>query len=410
MDNLVAQYLKFMRCLNNRVPVLIHFHRADLIHMKDEDKSKKQLIDELKELREFKSIFENLPIGIAFLDADFRFIAANRFVTEFTGLSEQELVGKLCYDKVGEYADDPSKEGTEKVCSFCKKDECFSSRRPTITERPLGDSILRVTTIPKLDEKGDISRFLEIIEDITESRKAEAETIRVSQLAALGELAAGVAHEINNPINGIINYAELLSGKTGQEDKRQEITRRIIKEGDRIAGIVKNLLSFSAVSRHEPVVVSVNEIMSDSLALTETQIRKDGIHLTVNIPEDLPQITAQSQQIEQVFLNVISNARYALNQKYPETHDNKILEIYAEQMSVDDKPYVQVTFHDRGTGIPDKILDKIKNPFFSTKPNGVGTGLGLSISHSIVSNHGGRLLIDSAEGEYTKILIQLPSL
>jgi signal transduction histidine kinase len=181
-----------------------------------------------------------------------------------------------------------------------------------------------------------------------------------------------------------------------------------MKEGDRIAGIVRGLLSFARDRREDKHPVHVRDIMSDTLALTEAHLRKDGIRLTVNIPGHLPMISTQSQQIEQVFLNLISNARYALNEKYTGAHDGKVLEIFAESINIQDIPYVRITFHDTGTGIPARMLDKVMNPFFTTKPGNTGTGLGLSISYGIINNHGGKIQIDSVAGEYTKVIVDLP--
>ena len=166
--------------------------------MKNKKKTKDQLINELEDARqliaekekgnaryrgverkegelikELKSIFENIPFGIVYLNNKFRIISSNKFFNDFAGLQEEELKGKLCYEIVGEYSDDPTKKGPEKICSFCKKPECFKSKRPTIIERPLKDKFIRVTTIPELNKKGDISRFMEIVEDITERKKIE---------------------------------------------------------------------------------------------------------------------------------------------------------------------------------------------------------------------------------------------
>jgi signal transduction histidine kinase len=138
-------------------------------------------------------------------------------------------------------------------------------------------------------------------------------------------------------------------------------------------------------------------------------MRKDGINFKVNILSKFIKVPVHPQQIQQVFLNIISNARYALNQKYPETHENKILEITCEQLTINNSPFVRIVFHDRGAGISSSIIDKVVNPFFSTKPNRMGTGLGLSISHGIITEHGGKLIINSIEGEYTKIIIDLPA-
>jgi signal transduction histidine kinase len=245
-------------------------------------------------------------------------------------------------------------------------------------------------------------------EEINDRRVAEAETIRAGQLAALGELAAGVAHEINNPINGIMNYAQLLLNKSIPDSSEQDIAARIIKESDRIAHIVKSLLSFAREGKEEKNPVRIQDIMSDTLGLTETQLKKDSIKIEIDIPVNLPRINAQPQQLEQVFLNIISNARYALNQKYPGGHKNKILEIRCKEIMIDKKPYVRLSFNDRGAGIPEALLGKVMNPFYSSKPSNVGTGLGLSISHSIIKNHGGKLVIDSVEGEFTKVIIDVP--
>jgi PAS domain S-box-containing protein len=359
-------------------------------------------------LRELKNIFDNFPVGIIYLDNNFGIISTNRFFNDFAGFDEGELSGKLCYEEVGEFTDDSSKKGLKKVCTFCKKDECAELKKPVIIERPLKDKFVRVTTIPELDEKGNIHRFMEIVEDITERKLAEAEAIRASHLAALGELAAGVAHEINNPINGIINYSQLLANKYKKGSREHDITTRIIKESDRIANIISNLLSFARDRREDKHPVHIHDIMSETFALIETQLEKDGIKLILDIPTKIPIINAQPQQIEQVFLNIISNARYALNQKYPGVHKDKILEIHCNKTSITKNPYIRVTFYDRGTGIPSAIHKKIINPFFSTKTGNQGTGLGLSISHGIISDHGGKLSISSVEGEFTRVTIDLP--
>jgi PAS domain S-box-containing protein len=245
--------------------------------------------------------------------------------------------------------------------------------------------------------------------DITEQKKAEEETMRAAHLASLGELAAGVAHEINNPINGIINYTQILLNRSSDGSKEQDISRRIIKEGDRIANIVSSLLSFARNSEKDKCPVQIHKIISDSLALTGTQLKKDGINLKIDIPSDLPEVIAHHQQIEQVFLNIISNARYALSRKYTETHEDKTLDITAERIKVYSKPFIRITFHDRGIGIPAGIKNKVINPFFTTKQSTEGTGLGLSISHGIINDHGGNITIESVEGEFTKVIIDLPS-
>ncbi len=360
-------------------------------------------------LIELKTIFENFPVGIVYLDNNYRIISSNKFFNDFAGFRQGELAGKICFEVVGEFANDPSKKGLEKVCSFCKKGDASHSMTPTAMERPLKDKFVRVTTIPERDEGGNIFRFMEIVEDITERKLAEAEVIRASHLAALGELAAGVAHEINNPINGIINYTQMLANKSVKGSRENDIALRIIKESDRIASIVSNLLSFARDRKDEKIPVNIKDILQDTFALTEAQMIKDGITIIRHIPSVVPTVIVQPQQIEQVFLNIISNARYALNEKYQGMHDDKMLEIGVSGVVINDRPFVRILFHDTGTGIPSGIMDKIMNPFFSTKSNNSGTGLGLSISHGIIIDHGGILKINSVEGAFTKVTIELPA-
>jgi len=231
-------------------------------------------------------------------------------------------------------------------------------------------------------------------------------------LASLGELAAGVAHEINNPINGIINYAQLLLDRMKSGNDEKDIIKRIIKEGDRIAKIVNSLLAFARDRRDnvdEKIPIKINDILIDCFDLTKAHIKRDGISLKIDIPKDLPELIAYPQQIQQVFLNIISNARYALNKKYAARHIKKVLEIKVEKVMLKERVHLRTTFHDNGTGIPSNIMHKIINPFFSTKISGEGTGLGLSISHGIINSHKGRLTVDSIEDEFTRVIIDLPA-
>ncbi len=248
-----------------------------------------------------------------------------------------------------------------------------------------------------------------VYRDVTEKKLLEAETARASQLASVGELAAGVAHEINNPINGIINCAQMLIDEEDIAGEQAEISKRILNAGERIAMIVRNLLSFARNRQEEPEAVPIQTILSDALDLTEAQLQNDGIDLRLDIPDDIPMVTARGNQMQQVFLNIISNARYALNQKYAFAHDNKIFNISAATVNDNGKKYARLVFLDYGVGMPADILDRICDPFFSTKPPGEGTGLGLSVSHSIIKDHGAKLNFDSVEGEYAKIIIDLPA-
>jgi signal transduction histidine kinase len=232
--------------------------------------------------------------------------------------------------------------------------------------------------------------------------------MQAQQLAALGELSAGVAHEINNPINGVINYAQILVNKYNDHNLINEIAQRVLKEGNRIARIVEGLLFFSHSRKEEKTSTLINNVLLDSLTLTSSQLRKDNILLHTEIPTELPPVLAQAHEIEQVFINLISNARYALNQKYPEANADKVLEITAITDYGSHIPFLRIFFRDHGIGISPEILDKVRNPFFTTKKGRKSTGLGLSISIGIIDDHGGLLTIESIEHEFTNICVNLP--
>ena len=148
--------------------------------------------------------------------------------------------------------------------------------------------------------------------------------------------------------------------------------------------------------------------MADILQLVEKRLSNDGIQLNLGILDDLPMVNVNSQKIQQVFMNLFSNARYALNKKCPGLHKNKVLHLKGEVHEIDGKAYSRITFHDTGAGIPPDEIDKVCAPFFTTKPSGEGTGLGLSISYGIIRDHGGHLSFESEHGEYTKAFIDLP--
>ncbi|MBI4849908.1 MAG: PAS domain-containing protein [Nitrospirae bacterium] len=349
--------------------------------------------------QEFHTLLNCIPDNLLLLSPDLKIMWANKAAASVFGKDVSDLADQYCFSLCC---------GNISACENCPTLRSFQSGIEETSEiSTSGGKIWDIRSFPIKDDSGRVNNVIELARDITEKINLQAGAARSRHLASLGELAAGVAHEINNPINNIINYAQILIDEFEQENKDDEIARRIIKDGDRIATIVRSLLSFARIRKEEKTFVDLHEIFSDTLSLTSAQIRKDGIHLKVSIPKFI-KIPVHLQQIQQVFLNIISNSRYALNQKYPGTHENKILDIHCEKILKNNTPYVRIVFNDRGSGIPSNIIDKVINPFFSTKPNRMGTGLGLSISHGIISEHGGKLMINSIEGEYTKIIIDLP--
>lgn len=245
--------------------------------------------------------------------------------------------------------------------------------------------------------------------DITETKKLRDEAIRDAHLASIGRLAAGMAHEINNPISGVINYAQIIRTKCSLEDKYREFLDDLISEAERVAIIVKDLLLFARPHSGAPIRSDLRDIFGQTFSLVAKQLDKNFVTVKAGFLNDLPDVLVRPQQIMQVFLNFFMNAVYALNKKFSGPDPGKILDISGEQVDLDGKVFVRVTFHDHGIGIPADMLDRVCDPFFSTKAPGEGTGLGLSISYTIIKEHGGRLHIASNEGEYTKAIVELPA-
>jgi len=292
----------------------------------------------------------------------------------------------------------------------CPLEELLLTRARKIMETRLpglfGDYLLTVSPVPDLN--GEVRQIMLVARDLTKEEVRKVEAMRTGQLAAIGELAAGVAHEINNPINGIINYAQLMLDDMVPDAPQRDLLTRIIKEGERISTIIYKLLSFARESDKGNAMVSMKEVIGDSLALVGHQFQKDGIALALDLEDDLPPVRGHAQQLQQVILNLLSNCRYALNERYPGQNPGKKLRISCHAVVADGGECVRTMITDWGKGIPQGILNRLFDPFFSTKPPGEGTGLGLSISHGIVRDHKGVMRVDSVLDNYTTITVDIP--
>jgi PAS domain S-box-containing protein len=244
-----------------------------------------------------------------------------------------------------------------------------------------------------------------------ERAQMQAQLIQSQKLESIGTLASGVAHEINNPIMGIMGYAQLLFDHLGPDSPVSEYALEIGKETERIALIAKNLLGFARQENETHLSPArLCDIIASTLSLITSVMRHDQIALEVNVPADLPRITCRSQQIQQVVMNLLTNARDAVNQKYPKPDANKIIRLSAAlgRRNAKGVDCVRLTVEDHGVGISEDLRTRIFDPFFTTKPRDKGTGLGLSISYGIVTEHGGELSIESEFGHWTRVHMDLP--
>jgi PAS domain S-box-containing protein len=363
---------------------------------------KREITKELLASRKhFEATLNNISEGILELTSELKIVYINPAAVSIIGIPEETVLSK---NFTGLFNEKHRERIIDAFENPGNKKQLISSEAPV----ELNKKQVTLNIIPiKNDEQNPI---LVILKDVTQRKKMEAQIQHAQRMEAIGTLAAGVAHEINNPISGIMGYAEILKQRYHEQGRNEDIPSKIIKESDRIAKIVKNLLSFAKDWQEESRSARIKDILLNTLGMIKGRMAKDRIKLSVDVSNNLPDIKARSYEIQQVFLNILSNANYSLNQRFPGSNENKFLGIQGKTVKLEDQNYVRTTFYDRGTGIPKNILNKVCDPFFSTKPSGNGTGLGLSISHAIIKNHEGNLLVESVEGEYTKVMVDLPAM
>ncbi|MDT8441860.1 MAG: PAS domain S-box protein [Desulfuromonadales bacterium] len=333
----------------------------------------------------------------------------NAAACRLLGYTEDELLGSKVHALLGH----TDATGKQVAAESCQVSEVLATGKPLhnddgIIWQKSGDWLnVEYTTVP-VSADGQIVGAVVTFLDITEKKKLLEQRILAGQLTALGELAVGVAHEINNPITGVINYAQLLLNRSAPNERETKILNNIIKEGNRIATIVRNLLNFSSKNQVTMQPVALSRVIEETLELFCQQLIRDGIFVDIDCPDTLPTVLGNTQKLEQVLINLISNSRHALNEKYPGADPSKILRISAEPVRKDDQDRLRLTVWDQGDGISKLHLSRVFNRFFTTKAAGQGTGLGLSVVHDILQEHQASIWIDSEEGHYTRVDIDFP--
>lgn len=220
------------------------------------------------------------------------------------------------------------------------------------------------------------------------------------RLASIGQLASGIAHELNNPLTGVIGFSELLLGKDLPEDVKEDLVT-INNEAKRTANIVKGLLTFARKQKTEKEPVDINSIIQGVLQLRSYEQRVNNIDVQVRFAPDLPRVTGNGSQLQQAFINIVVNAEQAML----EAHNRGRFTIATEQAG----DRIRISFTDDGPGISPENMRNLFTPFFTTKEVGKGTGLGLSICHGIVTTHNGRIYAESELGKGATFVVELPS-
>ncbi|GCD84486.1 GAF domain-containing sensor histidine kinase [Parageobacillus thermoglucosidasius] len=284
--------------------------------------------------------------------------------------------------------------------------QIVQTKKPVYQEIHFQKRVCELRGYPVLNENEHIYAIIIYINDITEKRRIEAQLVQSGKLAAIGEMAAGIAHELNNPLTAILGNAQLLLRTAAKDDRSYKLLYDIYSCGRRCKTIIQNLLTFSRQDEYMFEDCSVNEAVEQVLGLIGDQIRKQNIIIQKKLDNSLELVEGNIQQIGQIVLNLLINAKDALEEvDVPE----KVISIETKSVAEEEKKWVLLTIQDNGKGIEEQYLQEIFNPFFTTKRPGKGTGLGLSVSLGIAQAHGGTIEVASKPGKGSTFMLKLPA-
>lgn len=327
-------------------------------------------------------------------------LRANPAVQATFGWAPQQLIGRNVKVLMGE----PYRsEHDEYLSRYLETGErrAIGTVRPVIGRRKTGEDFPCEISISETHATGEV-RFVGVVRDTSEKEEMSLRLSQAERLAAVGELAAGVAHEVNNPVNTIINCAQLV--RDGDDEPR--LLEDIVHEGLRIASIVRDLLDFSRDHGDERAPTRIEDVVERTLSLVGRRIEKQGIRVEVDVEEGLPELSGRAQQLQQVLLNLLLNARDAL--VADERQQDKWIRVSAAVDPSGDGSVIALRVRDNGPGVPTAVQERVFQPFFTTKRDTGGTGLGLSVSLGIVKAHDGILSVSSKSGEFCEFLVELP--
>jgi len=391
--------------------------RARLVQCNIRDiTERKRVEEEMKQANIFlNAIIENIPNMIFLKDAkDLRFVRFNRAGEELLGQSRDDLIGKSDYDFFPKMQADSFTEKDRDVLSGQKlidiPEETIQTRR--------GEKILHTKKLPLLNEKGEPLFLLGISEDITESKRAEAEREKLQaqlmqalKMESVGRLAGGVAHDFNNKLTVILGYAQMAMEGLDKTDPIYANLQQVMNAGKQSVDIVRQLLAFARKQIIEPEVLDINETMGGMLKMLRRLIGED-IDLVWSSGHGLWEIKMDPSQIDQILANLCVNARDAIDgvgKVTIETRNTVLDEAYcAEHAGAAPGEYVMLSVSDNGCGMDRETQENIFEPFFTTKEVGKGTGLGLATVYGIVKQNNGFIEVASEPGKGTAFSLYLP--
>ena len=341
--------------------------------------------------RNLEAVFDGIPDQLSVQSPEYQILRVNRAVSQKYHSDFRELIGKKCYETYYQKS---------QPCEKCPvavtmQTKAFAS---TVMKIPGEESTLRFFSYPIFDEKGNIFSVIEHVQDITDEQHLQEQLVQSEKLAGIGYLASGVAHEINNPLSGIIGMAEAAQEEEDLSTIRSHLGD-ILKCSHRISEIVKGLRSYCRVAKQEELTrVDINEVLDDSVKMVRMGLKAGGAEVVKKF-QPVEKVEVNPGELQQVFVNLITNAFQAVNGKGGT--------VTLSSRSLKDVVEVKVT--DTGVGIPQKYLAKIFDPFFTTKKTGEGTGLGLNVVYRIVSKYGGTIDVESKEGLGTTFTVRFPT-
>ncbi len=348
----------------------------------------------------FRAAFEFAGLGIVLVSPDGRIVETNRAFRAMLGYGDEDMRGVPCL-RLHEPADGPTP--TEVIDGMCEGriEHIELPRRFVRRDGSIAETIMRASALR--DAAGTFRFSLGVVEDLSDRKRLEAQLLLADRMASIGTLAAGVAHEINNPLAFILANVDFAIGELGREGADPEVVRALedAKDGGaRVREIVRDLKSFSRGTNDDWELVDVRQVLRSAIGLAANEIRHRA-QLVVDEGEVAP-IRANEHRLSQVLLNLLINAAQAI----PEGHASENAVRASTFTAPDGRIVVEIS--DTGAGIPPEVLPRIFDPFFTTKPIGVGTGLGLSICHGIVTTLGGDIEVESAPGRGSTFRVRLP--
>ncbi|WP_035100305.1 sensor histidine kinase [Aneurinibacillus terranovensis] len=347
--------------------------------------------------KEWEKTFSAVTDLLLYIDMDYTILRFNQAVSTFLRIPEEDIYGQKYYKLL---------YGSDFSYPICPLTESYQSQQTVYCQLTLvGNRICDIFVYPVLDEENRMYGAILYIKDVTKKLHIEAQLIQSGKLAAIGEMAAGIAHELNNPLTAILGNTQLLLRDKETNSPEQQLLHSIFNCGKRCKSIIQNLLTFSRQDDYLFHECSLNLAVEQVLSLVSYQIEKNNIRIITEFEPDLHSIEGNQQQIEQIILNLLLNAKDALSETREE---NKIIVIRTGNKKTEQGDLVFLQVQDNGCGIKEREMGEIFHPFFTTKELQKGTGLGLSVSLGIAKSHGGTIEVESKAGNGSTFTLLLP--